>query len=79
MAATFQNGRHENIKQCIHLKFWRISMCNTCINRFSRSKNLLLTFKLKMMFIFKMTEIYIYIQINTDRGCYLYDDFQDSL
>ena len=32
MAATFQNGRHENIKQCIYLIFWSISMCNTCFN-----------------------------------------------
>ena len=39
-------------------------MCNTCFNRFSRSKNSFFdTFELKMMAI--------YIQINIDRWCYM--------
>ena len=49
-------------------------MCNTCFNRFFKVKEFIFdTFKLKMMFIFKMMAMYI--QINIDRWCYVYDDF----
>ena len=45
-------------------------MCNTCFNMFSRSKNsFLILFKLKMMFIFKM--IQKNILMNIDRWCYM--------
>ena len=49
-------------------------MCNTCFNRFSRSKNsfLILT-NSKVCSFFKIMEICI--QINIDRWFYVYDDF----
>ena len=59
MAVTFQNGRHENIKQCIYISYCGEFLCTIhALIGFQGQRIIFDTFKLKMMFIFKMMAIY---------------------
>ena len=74
MAAAFQNGRHENIKQCVHvyISYFRGILCAIHALIVFQGQRIHDTCKLKIMRHFQN---YGKIQINVDRWCYMYDNF----